>query len=382
MILGAMLMSQYLIGQLRVEARRSLSMNIEHYSFLLQNAAPLKAFEEIHKIDIPIILTDSEGNPKFWKKVGISPQDSSHASMNKLKAMVKRMDRSVAPIPLEISDGIVDYFHYGDSNLVVMLRLTPYVLIGVVGLFILIGYLGFKNIKDNEQRSVWIGMARETAHQLGTPLTSLLGWMELLKSGQGDQKMFAEMEKDISRLERITARFSQIGSEVKLQYDEIDPVVQTAVYYYRRRIPHSGKKIVLIEDYQDNIRTMINPYLLGWVLENLIRNGIDAIGEEGGHVKTSVSRHLDDAIIEVEDNGCGINPANRKNIFRPGYTTKHRGWGVGLSLARRIIEDYHGGKIFIKESRLDEGTIIRVVLPIKKIQKEKTKKKQKDNQED
>ena len=375
MILSAMLMSQYLIGQLRIEARRSLSMNIEHYSFLLQNAAPFKAFEEIRKIEIPIILTDSEGTPKFWKKVGISPEDTSQASMEKLTAMVERMDKSVAPIPLELSEGVTDYFHYGDSNLVVMLKMTPYVLIFAVGLFILIGYLGFRNIKDNEQRSVWIGMARETAHQLGTPLTSLLGWMELLKSGQGDMKMFGEMDKDIARLERITARFSQIGSEVKLQYDKINPIVQSAVYYYRRRIPHSGKKIVLIEKYDTDISTMINPYLIGWVLENLIRNGIDAIGEEGGHVKVSVSQQTASAIIDIEDNGCGIDPADRKNIFRPGYTTKHRGWGVGLSLASRIIRDYHGGKIFIKESAPGEGTTIRIILPIKEEQKAKSTKK-------
>jgi len=363
--LGVLIFSQYLIGELREEARRSLSRNIEHYSFLLENAEPAKAFEEIQKIDVPIILTDEEGNPKFWKNVDIAPQDSSDAAIQKLKGMLKSMDRVVEPIPLEYTVDKTDYFHYGDSNLVAFLRMMPYLFVFVAGLFVMVGYLGFKHIKDSEQRSVWVGMARETAHQLGTPLSSLLGWMELLKSGDANEKVFAEMDKDIARLEQITARFSQIGSEVKLQNADLLPIVSDSIRYYRRRIPQSGKHISLVEDFREQIETMVNPYLLGWVIENLIRNGIDAISEGEGRITVSVAKDNGSAFIDVTDTGCGIDPANKRNIFRPGYTTKHRGWGVGLSLSKRIIEDYHGGKLSIRESHLNEGTTIRISLPIK-----------------
>lgn len=364
-IFGVMFFTQYLIKGLRMEARRALSMNIEHYSFLLESASPLRAFEEIQRIDIPIILTDADGNPKFWKNVDIATNDTTEAAKRKLQSMISRMDRTQEPIPLEYSEGQIDYFHYGDSNLIALLRLLPYLGIGAAGLFILIGYLGFKHIKDSEQRSVWIGMARETAHQLGTPLSSLLGWMELLKTGKTDDKLFAEMDKDISRLERITARFSQIGSKVKLQRVEIAPVVRESINYYLRRIPHSGKKIEIIEDFNTPVETSINPYLLGWVVENLIRNSIDAINGETGTIKISIRQNHDQVVIDVTDTGCGIDPSNRRNIFRPGYTTKSRGWGVGLSLARRIIQDYHGGRLFIKESHPGQGTIIRISLPLK-----------------
>jgi len=363
--LGVLIFSQYLIGELREEARRSLSRNIEHYSFLLENAEPAMAFEEIQKIDVPIILTDEEGNPKFWKNVGISAQDSSDAAIEKLKGMLESMDRIVKPIPLEYTEDRTDYFHYGDSNLVVFLRLMPYLFIGVAGLFVMSGYLGFKHIKDSEQRSVWVGMARETAHQLGTPLSSLLGWMEILKAGDADDKVYAEMDKDIARLEQITARFSQIGSEVKLQRADLLPIVSDSVRYYRRRIPQSGKHISLVEDFREQVETWVNSYLLGWVIENLIRNSIDAISEGEGSITVSVSRDNGTAYIDVMDTGCGVDPANKRNIFRPGYTTKHRGWGVGLSLSKRIIEDYHGGKLSIRESHLNEGTTIRISLPIK-----------------
>jgi signal transduction histidine kinase len=242
----------------------------------------------------------------------------------------------------------------------------PYIGLLVVGLFILIGYFGFKHIKDSEQRSVWIGMARETAHQLGTPLSSLLGWMELLKEGKKDETLFSEMERDINRLEKVAARFSQIGSDVKLTSAKIIPIVQESVNYYRTRIPRMGKKFILQEEYRLDPETMVNPYLLGWVIENLIRNGIDAIAEEGGVVTVIVHRIKNQVVIDVSDTGCGIEPHNRRNIFRPGYTTKSRGWGVGLSLARRIIQDYHGGKLFLKETRLHQGTTIRILLPLKK----------------
>lgn len=340
-------------------------MNLQHYLFLLDNATPFQAFEEIRQIDIPIILTGEDHRPKYWKNLGISQADTSAATQEKLVKILREMDKVSLPIAIEYSVGYKDYLHYGDSNLINQLHYLPYISIGLIGLFILIGYYGFKNIKDSEQRWVWIGMARETAHQLGTPLSSLLGWMELLKSGQAGDEMFQEMEKDISRLEKITARFSQIGSEVKLETCEIIPIVRESMGYYRSRIPQSGKKVEISEEFLAEPRSKVNRYLLGWVLENLIRNGLDSITAEEGRILVRVTMEGKNLAIDVCDNGCGISPKNRRNIFRPGYTTKKRGWGVGLSLARRIIQDYHGGKLLLKESAPGKGTTMRIILPVK-----------------
>ena len=357
--------TRFLVDELRREARKSLTMNLQHYLFLLDNATPFQAFEEIRQIDIPIILTGEDHRPKYWKNLGISQADTSAATQEKLVKILREMDKVSLPIAIEYSVGYKDYLHYGDSNLINQLHYLPYISIGLIGLFILIGYYGFKNIKDSEQRWVWIGMARETAHQLGTPLSSLLGWMELLKSGQAGDEMFQEMEKDISRLEKITARFSQIGSEVKLETCEIIPIVRESMGYYRSRIPQSGKKVEISEEFLAEPRSKVNRYLLGWVLENLIRNGLDSITAEEGRILVRVTMEGKNLAIDVCDNGCGISPKNRRNIFRPGYTTKKRGWGVGLSLARRIIQDYHGGKLLLKESAPGKGTTMRIILPVK-----------------
>ncbi len=366
LISGVFLYAQILVDELRRESRASLTMNLEHYRFLLENATPFQAFEEIRRIDIPIILTGEDGVPKYWKNLGISQADTSVSARRKLTSFMKDMDAVSPPIPIEYSAGYKDYFHYGDSNLITQLHYLPYISIALIGLFILIGYMGFKNIKDSEQRSVWVGMARETAHQLGTPLSSLLGWMELLKSGDYPPDLYPEMEKDVNRLEKITARFSQIGSKTSLETAEIVPIAQESVEYYRHRIPHSGKKVVIMEDYRQSPSAKVNKYLLGWVLENLIRNSLDSITSEKGKITVVIDVDDDKVHLDVSDNGCGIDPQNRRNVFRPGYTTKKRGWGVGLSLAKRIVQDYHGGKLQLKDSHTGKGTTMRIILPLAK----------------
>ncbi|MBL7191393.1 HAMP domain-containing histidine kinase [bacterium] len=362
-IMGALFYTQYLVEQLRSEARRSLSMNIEHYKYLLDNATPDLAFEEIKRIEIPLILTDADNNPKFWRNVGISLGDTTIEARRKLQNLIVSMDKVSRPIALEYTQGFSDYLHFGDSMLITQLRWLPVIEISVVGLFILIGYLGFKNIKTNEQRSVWVGMARETAHQLGTPISSLLGWMELLKTEESAEMLIPEMESDIARLEKITARFSQIGSEVKLNRQRIIPIIQESMEYFRRRIPQTKRKVQLVERYECDPWLMVNAYLLEWVIENLVRNGLDAIKGDTGIITVSLSEKDNFIAVDVTDTGHGIEKINYRNIFRPGYTSKKRGWGVGLSLAKRIIADYHQGKIFVKESHPGQGTTIRILLP-------------------
>lgn len=356
--------TSFIVEQLRQGARESLALNIQHYLFLLENASPTLAFEEIKKIDIPIILTGEDNMPKYWKNVGIGAGDTTIAAREKIIEMVKHFDRSSSPMSIEYGYGLKDYIHYGDTKLINQMRYIPYLSVGLIGLFILIGYMGFKNIKDNEQSSVWVGMARETAHQLGTPISSLLGWMELLKSGGGGEELYPEMEKDIMRLGKVAGRFSQIGSEVKLETVDLAEVVKGSVNYYKRRIPQMGKRVVISENFKSEVKVKVNVELLEWALENLIRNSIDAITTEEGKIEVTLDATRKHAFIDVADNGCGIELNNRRNVFRPGYTTKKRGWGVGLSLSRRIIRDYHGGKLTVKESIPGQGTTMRITIPI------------------
>ena len=362
--------TQFMVDELRREARVSITMNLEHYLFLLENATPFQAFDEIRKIDVPAILSGEDNRPKYWKKIGISQADTSASTQKKLQSMIRRMDRISPPIAIEYSAGYKDYLHYGDSSLIMQLRFMPFISIALIGLFILIGYMGFRNIKDNEQRSVWVGMARETAHQLGTPLSSLLGWMELLRSGQSGQEIYDEMKRDVERLEKITARFSQIGSEIKLNTHDVSEIVKESIRYYKTRIPHSGKTVIMDTEIPEKHILRVNKSLLGWVIENLIRNSLDSLDSGHGTINISLFREGDILIIDIADNGCGIDPKNKRNVFRPGYTTKKRGWGVGLSLSKRIIQDYHGGKLTVKETHPGKGTTMRITLPIQKLQSE------------
>ena len=240
------------------------------------------------------------------------------------------------------------------------LYLFPYVQLGVIFFFIFIGYIAFRSSKQDEQNRVWIGLAKETAHQLGTPTSSLLGWIEYLRSQPVDQEAVEEMNKDLTHLLKIVDRFSKIGSETVLQKATVNEVVGEAVMYFRKRIPrnvtldYNGLAIAPIE-------ANINPALFEWVVENLMKNALDALQ---GHGSIDVRLSMDDqnVMIDVKDTGKGIPKSNWKRIFEPGFTTKTRGWGLGLSLSRRIIEEYHNGKIAVVESEPGKGTMIRITL--------------------
>jgi len=232
----------------------------------------------------------------------------------------------------------------------------------VVALFIFLGYMGFQVIRSSEKRSIWVGMAKETAHQLGTPLTSLMGWIELLRSDLPGNENVKEMEKDIKRLEKITNRFSRIGSTPAAEPILINELIQDAVKYYRRRLPQLGPGVTISFQPVEDHRVVIIKDLFGWAIENLIKNAIDAVPQKDGKVAITTSRikNSDWLAIDVTDNGKGIRPKDKKNIFRPGYSTKKRGWGLGLSLTKRIITEYHHGKLFVVESRPFEKTVMRI----------------------
>ena len=337
--------------------------------------------EVIRKTDFPIILTDVEGNPRVWKEVPISWDDESPGARTRLLKLVHRMDQKNSPIPLlaEPEGQILGFLHYGESKLVRQLGWLPYVEVAVAICFVLIGIYGFQNIKKSEQRYIWVGMAKETAHQFGTPLSSLMGWLELVK-GQIDKNcgkldpqdhekfdsMMAEMRGEVERLSKIASRFGQIGSIPELKKTDILPILASTIVYLRRRLPRVEKEINIYETYQPVPPAAVNQDLLAWVVENLIKNSLDAITDRRGiiEVSTNTDRTGKYVNIVIKDDGRGINPKEQRKIFLPGYTSKKRGWGLGLTLAKRIVEEYHQGKLYLAESKPGQGSEFVISLPV------------------
>jgi signal transduction histidine kinase len=259
---------------------------------------------------------------------------------------------------------VLNYVHYGESLLIRQLRWLPYVEIGLAAVFILIAYIGFSYIKRSEQSNIWVGMAKETAHQLGTPLSSLMGWMDIARSGAPELgETLVEMENDIERLNKVTERFSKIGSTPDLKPENLDEIVAGVIRYMSKRLPKTGRKVDLVIETAGTFKARVNRELFEWVVENLTKNALDAIEGPGGKVSFSFSKEHGRVLLDVKDTGKGIDSKYHKEVFRPGYTTKKRGWGLGLSLSKRIIEDYHRGKLSVKESNPGTGTTFRIRLP-------------------
>ncbi|MFN5370611.1 MAG: sensor histidine kinase [Bacteroidia bacterium] len=268
------------------------------------------------------------------------------------------------PLNIDLPDYGKCSIYYQDSFLLTQLKYYPLVQFTVIALFILVAYFLFSFSRRAEQNRVWVGMSKETAHQLGTPLSSLRAWMELLRYKGIDEETLSEMGKDIKRLEVITERFSKIGSVPELQLHHLQDVLQESVGYM---MPRTSKKIALSfrSELVENLdaQVMLSVPLFDWVIENLIRNAIDAIEGQGGSLDVVLGEKGKWYCVDVSDTGKGIAPANLKTVFEPGYTSKKRGWGLGLSLSKRIIENYHQGKIYVKKSELGKGTTFRILLP-------------------
>ena len=366
LIVSVLAYTQVLVDRLKDSTRHTLQQKIRLYSLLVNSESPeliALALEQIQAVDFPIIVTDADGNPKQWKNVAVAAGDTSVRGRVRLRAYLRAMDESGnEPLAIVLSDTQVDWFHYGDSLIIRQLRWLPWIEIVVAALFVIVGYTGFRNIKKSEERMVWVGLAKETAHQLGTPLTSLMGWIELLKNGSAGEHALEEMERDLGRLEKVTARFSQIGSEPVLEAQRVLPIVHETADYFRRRLPRTGNPIEIKVDVFCNPVIRLNAQLFGWVLENLVKNSVDALRNTGGEIRLTCEEKPKWLYVDVADNGPGISVKNRRNVFRPGFSTKTRGWGLGLSLSRRIIEDYHGGRLFIKETAPGRGTVMRIAL--------------------
>jgi two-component sensor histidine kinase len=251
------------------------------------------------------------------------------------------------------------YLYYSKSIILIKLTYYPYVQLGVILLFILVSYFAFSYSRKAEQNQVWVGLSKETAHQLGTPISSLLAWLEMMKLKSPDKEMLAELEKDIMRLEKITGRFSKIGSKPLLRKENIQKIITTTINYLKSR---SSDKITFKLDVPaEELNIPLNGSLFEWVIENVCKNAIDAVNGTG-EITLSITDHTQVIYIDISDSGKGISKSKFKTIFKPGYTTKERGWGLGLSLTKRIIEEYHDGKIFVYESEIGKGTVIRIVL--------------------
>ncbi len=311
----------------------------------------------LNSASVPVIITDSTG--KFVYQSGNIPPEKLNDKVWVEKTL-KSMASQNTPIKVDLADTGVHYIFYQDSFLLTQLKYYPIVQLGVIFVFLLIAYLLFSYARKSEQNQVWVGMAKETAHQLGTPLSSMVAWMELLKLKGLDEETVREIEKDVQRLETITDRFSKIGSAAKLEKTNIVAVVYDTVGYIRSRI--SAKVIFDIKPGPgQEILIPLNLHLFEWVIENICKNAVDAM-EGNGNVNIEITDDVDHIHIDITDTGKGIPKSRFKTIFRPGYTSKTRGWGLGLTLTKRIVENYHSGKIFVKSSTINKGTTFRIIL--------------------
>lgn len=304
---------------------------------------------------IPVLLTDESGNILQSRNFSDSADDDF------LSDKLKQLAATPNVIDIEIAPGIVQHLYYEDSTLLKRLSYYPYVVLAVMAAFVLVVYFAMLSTKRAEQNKVWVGLSKETAHQLGTPISSLMAWMELLPDMGVDRATVDEMNKDVMRLSTIASRFGKIGSVPQMLPENLNDTVAKAAGYMATRI---SKRIALrFEPSGQSLPVKISPPLFEWVMENLIKNAVDAT-DGAGTITVTTGSEGRTAWVEVADTGRGIPRKNFKSVFNPGYTTKKRGWGLGLTLARRIIEQYHSGSIFVKSSTLGVGTTFRITLPL------------------
>ncbi len=352
--------TNHLVKELKLEEKKKVELWAEATRQLVQpgnNEGSINLTLEVLKNNttVPVIIVDQ--NDSILQHRNLKATDNV-ASTRYLTRQLNAMKKNGKHIEIDLGGGERQYLYYKTSTLLTKLQWFPLVQLLVVSIFVLIAYLAFSNSRKAEQNQVWVGMAKETAHQLGTPITSLYGWIELLSLKKPDEEGIEEMKKDISRLQNIADRFSKIGSKPKLSQVSVNQVVEQSVHYLRQR---SSDKVAFEMDLAKEVNVLANYTLIEWVLENLIKNAIDAIKGDG-KIIVSAKQTDDTVLIDITDNGKGIVKSNFKTVFEPGYTTKSRGWGLGLSLTKRIIEEYHKGKIFVKDSEPGEKTTFRIVL--------------------
>jgi signal transduction histidine kinase len=403
-LLGLFIFTNILIGRLATQAERTSQVFATFCATASFPAAQDTIYasfvaEVIESINFPIVLTDIEGLPRAWKGVGVDPLSVPNTSLDSLAAGVPpsaiigeriekvrraalRLDESREPIPLlePTESREIGLVHWGEPKVLSLLRYVPYVSVGVIIILLWLTFWGARGIRLAEARFIWVGLTKETAHQLGTPLSSLMGWVELLRdrvsNTPGDRPVeleqsflnqtVSEMENDIERLNRVAARFSHIGSAPALELQDLQSVVKESIAYVKKRVPHIGRAVRIEEEYQETPQVRTNPVLLQWVLENLLVNAVNALEGYEGKILVRLCHDQERGTVnlEVSDSGRGMSPEVQRRAFETGFTTRKRGWGLGLSLAKRIVEEYHGGKIYIRETSPGQGTTFVLTFPV------------------
>lgn len=351
-----------LVNRLAHEEQQKIEIWAQATQLLISTQATDATFDFIWHIienneNIPVIIADSSNRFIAARNLGKASDERSDAFYAR---KIARFKTKHTPIVIEMPGGERQYLYYDDSISLKRLTFFPYVLWMVVGLFLAISFWAFATDMRSEQNRVWVGLSKETAHQLGTPVSSLMAWVEILKTHYAADATIAEMGKDVDRLRTIADRFSKVGSQPVLEPYAVIDVVTQAVDYMRRRT--SKQVVYCIHAPSESLKAFINPPLFEWVLENLCKNAVDAM--EGVGTLSVVMGALggNRIFIDITDTGKGIERRNFRNVFKPGFTTKQRGWGLGLSLAKRIVETYHRGRISIKSSEVGQGTVFRIVL--------------------
>lgn len=352
--------SNDLVNKLQEEERRKVELWAEAMREIqdvdLDGEISLIVFKILQENKtIPVILVSENGTTTCSNLDTSKVEDPEY-----IEEQLKIMKEQHPPIYIKYVEGHQDILYYKDSIILTQLTYYPYIQFSVVFVFMIVAFFAFSSTQKAEENQLWVGMSKETAHQLGTPISSLLAWLEMLRMQDSESKVLFEVEKDVKRLETITERFSKIGSTPQLTKIDIIPVLQNAVSYLRNR---SSSRVQFFENYnhKGSCEIPLNAALFEWVIENLCKNAIDAMGGKG-EIKITLNTSHSHITIDLSDTGKGISKHKFKSVFKAGYTTKKRGWGLGLSLAKRIIEYYHKGKIFIKSSEPGKGTTFRIVM--------------------
>ena len=363
-VTGTVFYSQYIARKIADEERKKVNVWVQSLKTRATttdgSALALTNIITSENTDIPIIETDEKNNPSgaaLNLDTNLIKTDTNY-----LRKKIEQFKKENEALSVEISTEplIINKYYYGDSELLKEVRYYPIIQLIIVALFIIITLIAISTRNKSTQNQVWAGMAKETAHQMGTPLTSLQGWVEMLRETPGMEKIVPEMSKDVDRLKLVSDRFGKIGSTPQLELNDIIIQVQDMVSYIKRRSPETVA-FNMDTNGETEIKAMINGPLFDWVIENLLKNALDAM-EGKGTLNINIKNETAQVTVDVIDSGKGISKQNIRNVFKPGFTTKKRGWGLGLTLCKRIIQQYHNGELFVKQSEPGKGTTFRIVL--------------------
>ena len=347
------------LKELRAEEERKIVLWAKAVEavFLSEDDSNLAFYSQIIQDNktIPVILVNDADEIIAHRNLDV-PESNPERYLNR---KLEEFKESGQVLENPYLDGKTNYLYYKGSSLLTKLRLYPLLLLGVISIYMLISYMAFSNARRSEQNKVWTGMAKETAHQIGTPLSAMLGWVAYLKDKYPQEEAFGEMERDVNRLTAITERFSKIGSQPELTHTALTNTIENSLDYLVNRL---GKNVTFTSNIASDLQAQHNPQLISWVLENLITNATDAL-EGKGEIEVEARLNGTDIFIFVKDSGKGIPSNIQRSIFKPGYSTKSRGWGLGLSLAKRIVDEYHSGSISLVDSQLNQGSTFKITLP-------------------